>query len=122
MTKKTILVVDDAPDNIQLLSAVLSRAYKVKAATHGEKALKIANKIPPPDMIVLDVVMPGMDGFQVCEALKQSETTRGIPVVFLSGTVTEVEREKAAALGAVAFLGKPIDRARLLATLTEVLG
>ena len=67
--EKTLLVVDDAPDNIQLLSGLLKATYKVKAATSGEKALVIASKAPAPDLVLLDVMMPGMDGYEVCRQL-----------------------------------------------------
>jgi len=77
---KTLLVVDDAPDNIQLLSGLLKGKYKIKAATSGEKALLVARKTPPPDLILLDVMMPGMDGYEVCRQLQADELTRAITV------------------------------------------
>lgn len=114
-TQKTILVVDDAPANIQLLSGILRGKYKVKAATGSEKALKIANGDPAPDLILLDVIMPDTDGYQVCRSLKNNPSTAAIPVIFISGNLDETERSKGKAAGAVDYLGKPVDPDDLLA-------
>ena len=114
-TQKTILVVDDAPANIQLLSGILRGKYKVKAATGSEKALKIANGDPAPDLILLDVIMPDTDGYQVCRSLKDNPSTATIPVIFISGNLDETERSKGKAAGAVDYLGKPVDPDDLLA-------
>ncbi len=119
--KKVVLVVDDAPANIQVLSAILKEQYKVKAATSGEKALKIATSASPPDIILLDILMPEMDGFEVCRQLKASDVTRAIPVVFVSGADTSEDREKGLALGAVEFLTKPVDPVLVHACLANVL-
>ena len=86
--KQTILVVDDAPVNIELLSNILSPNYKVKGAINGEKALKIAHKESQPDLILLDIVMPGMNGYEVCEQLKQDPATASIPVIFITAKTT----------------------------------
>jgi putative two-component system response regulator len=110
-----VLVVDDTPANIHLLSGILKGQYKVKAATSGEKALQIARKDPSPDMILLDVMMPEMDGYEVCRRLKGDPRTAAIPVVFVSGHVDERERNQGLSLGAVDYLGKPVDPAVLLA-------
>ncbi len=80
----TILVVDDSPENLQVLSAVLKEHYKVKAALNGERALALAQAEPPPDLILLDVMMPGMDGYEVCKRLKGHAATANIPVLFVS--------------------------------------
>jgi len=114
-TQKIILVVDDAPANIQLLSGILRGRYKVKAATGSEKALKIANGDPAPDLILLDVIMPDTDGYQVCRSLKDNPSTAAIPVIFVSGNLDETERGKGRAAGAVDYLGKPVDPDDLLA-------
>ena len=113
-TKKTILVVDDAPANIQLLSGILREKYKVKAATSSAKALKIANGDPAPDLILLDVVMPETDGYQVCRTLRDSPLTASIPVIFISGNLDQAAREKGMAAGAADYLGKPVDPEELL--------
>lgn len=118
---KSILVVDDTPDNILRIAGLLSGLYKVKAATSGEKALKIAQKIPSPDLILLDVMMPEMDGFEVCQHLKSNPTTEKIPVVFVSGLTNDAEREKGLSLGAVDFISKPIIPSTLQETIKSIL-
>ena len=107
--KPTILVVDDTPDNLALMSSLLKDSYRVKLANHGEKALKIAASESPPDLILLDIMMPDLDGYQVCERLKADPGTRDIPVIFLTAK-TEVEDEQhGLALGAVDYITKPIS-------------
>src|SRR5467141_1284066 len=90
--KKTVLVVDDAPANIQMVNAILKDLYKIRIATSGAKALELAKVYPPPDLILLDAMMPEMDGYEVCTKLKLDPETRNIPVIFLTGQ-TEVEDE-----------------------------
>jgi len=82
--KQTVLVVDDTPENIDILSGVLRDSYKVKAALNGEKALKIAGTAPYPSMILLDIMMPGIDGYEVCRRLKSNPLTSKIPVIFIT--------------------------------------
>lgn len=118
---KTLLVVDDAPDNIQLLSGLLKATYKVKAATSGEKALMIANRAPVPDLVLLDVMMPGMDGYEVCRQLKAEGATRDIPVVFVSGHSSVEERQRGLDMGAAAYLSKPVDPEALYGVLEKLL-
>jgi putative two-component system response regulator len=120
-TKKVILIVDDTPDNILMITGLLGGVYKIKAATSGEKALKIAQKFPSPDLILLDVMMPEMDGFEVCQHLKSNPATEEIPVVFVSGHTDEAEREKGLSLGALDFISKPIVPGTLQATISSVL-
>lgn len=107
MDKSTILVVDDTAQNIDVLSGILKKKYKVKAALSGEKALKIA-KTSPPDMILLDIMMPNMDGYEVCEKLKQDPLTAGIPVIFITAKNETDDESKGLALGAVDFMSKPV--------------
>ncbi|OOZ36550.1 response regulator [Solemya velesiana gill symbiont] len=102
--ERTILVVDDAPGNIQLLSGILKEKYKVKAATSGEKALKIANKLPQPDLILLNIMMLEMDGYEVCRLLKSTPETRGIPVIFVTGKLTREDEQRGMDMGAVGYL------------------
>ena len=109
MGSLTLLVVDDNPENINLLSAVLRDDYKVKAATSGEKALKIADKTPQPSMILLDVMIPEMDGFEVCRRLKSSPRTRHIPVIFVTAKIAVEDETKGLQLGAVDYITKPIN-------------
>lgn len=109
MGKKSILVVDDAPENIDLLVGLLKNKYKVRAALNGEVALAIARSPSPPDLILLDIVMPEMDGLEVCETLKGDDGTSHIPIVFLSGQASSEECERGMELGGEAYLQKPIE-------------
>ena len=81
---KSILVVDDTPENLQLMSELLLDSYRVKVASNGAKALRIAAGEPQPDLILLDIMMPEMDGYEVCRLLKLNPATADIPVVFLT--------------------------------------
>ena len=113
--RATILVVDDTPENLNLMYELLRDYYRVKIAGTGEKALAIAAVDPPPDLILLDVMMPGMDGHEVCRRLKRDPRVRNIPVVFLTAKA-EVEDERAGlALGAVDYITKPISPPIVLA-------
>lgn len=104
----TILVVDDAPENIDILNGALNKEYKIKAALNGEKALKIARAEKPPDLILLDIMMPGMDGYEVCRRLKSDSKTQDIPVIFVT-SMNEVEDEtKGLELGAIDYITKPV--------------
>ncbi|RJG47622.1 response regulator [Motilimonas pumila] len=107
MDKSTILVVDDTAQNIDVLSGILKKKYKVKAALSGEKALKIA-QTSPPDMILLDIMMPNMDGYEVCRKLKQDPLTASIPVIFVTAKNETDDESKGLALGAVDFMSKPV--------------
>ena len=109
LRKQIILVVDDIPSNIDILSSILKEEYLVKAANNGRKALEIAAASPAPDLILLDVMMPDMDGYEVCRRLKDNPLTRGIPVIFVT-TRGEVEDEtRGFACGAVDYLSKPVS-------------
>ncbi|HEY5975607.1 MAG TPA: two-component system response regulator [Geobacteraceae bacterium] len=113
--QETVLVVDDTPDNITLMSSLLKDLYKVKIANNGEKALKIANSDNPPDLILLDIMMPELDGYEVCARLKADVMTRDIPVIFLTAK-SEVEDEtRGFGLGAVDYITKPISPPIVLA-------
>lgn len=113
--KTTILIVDDTPDNISLLCSLLGDRYRNKVATNGPKALKIAEATPHPDLILLDIMMPEMDGYKVCEALKANPKTRSIPVIFLTAKTQEADETKGFELGAVDYITKPISPPILLA-------
>lgn len=106
--KATILLVDDVPDNLALMSNLLKSDYRVKIASNGEKALKIMASNSPPDLILLDVVMPGMDGFEVCQRLKRDPRTMNIPVIFISVRAEDEDEQKGLELGAVDYITKPI--------------
>ena len=113
--RATVLVVDDTPDNLSLMSALLKNSYKVKVANHGDKALRIAASATPPDLILLDVMMPDIDGYEVCRRLKASPRTRDIPVVFLTARSEVEDEQKGLALGAVDYITKPISPPILMA-------
>jgi putative two-component system response regulator len=106
---KSILIVDDTPENITALSAVVSDFGKIKAATSGERALKICDGDAKPDLILLDVLMPGMDGWEVCRRLKEDPATASIPVVYVTALASDADRERASGLGAAGFITKPLD-------------
>jgi len=109
--KKTVLLVDDAPANIQVVNSILKDIYKIRIATSGARALELANATPPPDLILLDVTMPEMDGYEVCARLKMAPETRDIPVIFLTGQ-TEIEDEtRGFEVGAVDYIHKPFSPA-----------
>lgn len=111
----TILVVDDTPDNLVLMSSLLKGKYRVKLANSGPKALAIIHSETPPDLVLLDIMMPEMDGYQVCQALKSDARTRHLPVIFLTAK-SEVEDEtKGFALGAADYITKPISPPVVLA-------
>lgn len=114
MERQTILIVDDTPANISLLSALLKDRYRTKIATNGERALKIAATDPQPDLILLDIMMPGMDGYEVCQRLKEDPQTAEIPVIFLMAKIDVEDEEKGLKLGAVDYITKPISPSIML--------
>lgn len=108
MEKATILVVDDTPENIDVLDGILKDEYRIKIATNGRMALKIAEKTLP-DLILLDVMMPEMDGYEVCERLKENPLTRRIPVIFVTAKDQENDEKRGFEVGAVDYVTKPIS-------------
>lgn len=113
MAKKTILVIDDTPSNLILLDNLLCRDYTVKVANSGSKGLQLALSDAAPDLILLDVLMPELDGFTVCDVLKNNRKTRNIPVLFLTTLHQEAEIERGLDLGAQGFIVKPVAAAAL---------
>ena len=113
--KQTILIVDDISDNIDVLSSVLRSRYKVKAALNGERALKISTGDSQPDMILLDIMMPEMDGYEVCRRLKVNPATAKIPVIFVTAKNQEADEKRGLELGAVDYITKPISPSLVLA-------
>lgn len=118
MTEKpVILIVDDTPEYLLTLANCLKEYYLIKVATNGKKCLKIAQSDSSPDLILLDVVMPEMDGYQVITELKSNKKTAQIPVIFVTSNDEEEEEEKGLQLGAVDYIAKPfrptIVRARV---------
>ena len=103
-----VLIVDDAPENIRILVETLKDDYIIMFARDGAGALRVATEsASPPDIILLDVIMPGMDGYEVCQRLKENRRTRDIPVVFVTGQSEAVDEARGLSLGAVDYIGKP---------------
>lgn len=113
--RATLLVVDDTPDNLVLMSTLLKGAYRVKVANNGDKALRIAQSDHPPDLILLDIMMPGMDGYQVIAELKRDPRTRDVPVIFLTAKAEIDDERRGLELGAVDYITKPISPPIVLA-------
>jgi signal transduction histidine kinase len=111
----TILVVDDEPENLSLLSTVLRPVYQVRAANSGAQALRAAASEPRPDLVLLDVMMPGMDGYEVLERLRMNPATADIPVVFVTALTDADDEERGLALGAADYIAKPIKPSVVLA-------
>jgi len=108
MDKSKILIVDDIPANIDVLTEILHEEYELMAAVNGKRALDIAENNKP-DLILLDVMMPEMDGFEVCRILKKSQSTKDIPVIFVTASNKEIDEKLGLELGAVDFLRKPVN-------------
>ncbi|MBI3231076.1 MAG: response regulator [Burkholderiales bacterium] len=113
-SKPTILVVDDTPANLTLLNSLLRDSYRVKLANSGAKALQLASS-EAPDLILLDIVMPEMDGYQVCQHLKAQAATQRVPVIFLTSKSAPEDEEEGLKMGAVDFIHKPISLPIVLA-------
>lgn len=113
--KPTVMVVDDTPDNLSLMNLLLKDHYNVRIANSGERALKLAATGTPPDLILLDIMMPGMDGYEVCQHLKADPKMRDIPVIFLTAKNEADDEKKGLELGAVDYIAKPISPAIVLA-------
>jgi len=109
--QKLILIVDDTPLNIGVISGALKDSYKTKVATNGEKALALASSEEKPDLILLDIMMPGMDGYEVCSRLKADPATSEIPVIFLTGQTSAEDETRGFEVGAVDYVHKPFSPA-----------
>jgi putative two-component system response regulator len=121
MSEKTILIVDDVPDNISILGGILRDHYKIKPAPSGEVAMKIVTT-QPPDLVLLDIMMPGKDGYEVLKEMKSNDATRDIPVVFVSAKSEQVDEDKGMELGAEGYLAKPVDPDLVLTMVKDILG
>src|SRR5215471_18835342 len=118
-TPATILVVEDSPVNLQVLVRTLDgTGYRILAATSGKSALDIVQRIRP-DLILLDVMMPGMDGFEVCRAIKANDSTRDIVIIFLSALGEVEDKVAGLQLGAVDYITKPIQAEEVLARISN---
>ena len=112
---KAVLVVDDTPFNLTLMSGVLKKHYVVHEAASGAQALAMLQTGPKPDLVLLDIMMPDMDGYEVCRRLKVDPATANIPIIFLTANVSSEDEEKGFELGAVDYITKPIKRNVVLA-------
>jgi len=110
-----VLIVDDSPTNLKILASCIKNLYQLKVAINGEQCIEIAKQHPQPDLILLDVVMPKMNGYEVCEKLKSMPETASIPVIFVTGLQGEKDEEKGLSLGAVDYITKPVRPAIVVA-------
>jgi putative two-component system response regulator len=106
--KNRLLIVDDEPTNIHILSNILSDDYEIRAANNGERAIEAA-KSQAPDLILLDMIMPGLDGLQVCKLLQDDEATKDIPVIFVTSMSDPANEELGLRAGAVDYISKPVS-------------
>lgn len=106
--RRTLLLVDDTPANLSILNAILKDQYKLRIATHGQLALELAAREPRPDLILLDVMMPDMDGIEVCRRLKANPLTADIPVIFLTAKIQESDEIIGFEAGAADYIHKPL--------------
>ena len=106
--KPVVLLVDDAPVNIQVLAACLKQDYQLKIATNGVRCLELATSTPVPDLILLDIEMPDMGGYEVCQNLKQNSNTKDIPIIFVTARDADQDEEYGLNIGAVDYITKPI--------------
>lgn len=113
--KPTVLLVDDVPANIQLLAGFLSDLYEIKVATSGKRAVELATSTPQPDLILLDIEMPEMNGYEVCQKLKNQTSTSSIPIIFITAKDDDDDEEFGLELGAVDYITKPVRPAIVLA-------
>lgn len=111
----SVLIVDDTPQNLTILGELLQPFYQVRVANSGERALRIVSTLPRPDIILLDVMMPGMDGYAVLERLRAGRETRDIPVIFITAMNAVEDETRGFALGAVDYISKPVIPAIVLA-------
>ena len=118
---REILVVDDNAANLQLLVSALEDNFTVRAAINGQLALQSARQ-QPPDLVLLDLMMPEMNGYEVCEAIKSDPTLQHIPVIFISGISDQIDKAAARDAGAVDFLVKPLDLKVLFKVIDTHLG
>ena len=113
--KQTILIVDDEPVNIKILVELLRSDYQIRVANNGETALQIASSENKPDLILLDIMMPGIDGYEVCRLIKNNPVTQDIPIIFLTAKSQVEDEQKGFNLGAVDYIAKPISPPIVLA-------
>lgn len=105
----SILLVDDSPLNLKILGEALKSQYRIRLATNGQKALEIANSSSPPDLILLDIMMPDIDGYEVCRQLKAKQKSQNIPVIFITAMGEEKDETRGLEIGAVDYITKPFS-------------
>lgn len=120
-SRATILIVDDQSENIDLLNSILNSRFNVKAATNAQRALEICRRPSSPDMVLLDVMMPGMNGYEVCRILKDDPKTKSIPIIFVTSKDSTMDESFGLQLGAVDYISKPIHPAVVLARVSTQL-
>lgn len=108
---QTVLIVDDEPANISLLNEVLKTDYRIMVAKDGKRAILVAQSNPPPDLILLDIIMPELDGYEVLKRLKADEDTKNIPVIFVTSKDKDEDETKGLEMGAVDYIHKPFNPA-----------
>jgi two-component system, sensor histidine kinase and response regulator len=113
--KEVILIVDDAPANIKVITESLKSDYTIRFATNGAAALKIVDSESPPDLVLLDIIMPEMDGYEVCTLLKANEKTREIPIIFISSLSETQEKTRGFEIGGADYITKPFEHAEMKA-------
>jgi putative two-component system response regulator len=113
--KQSVLIVDDTPENLALMNELLKDEYRTRVSNNGEHALKVAATYPLPDLILLDIVMPGIDGYEVCRRLKADPVTAGIPVIFLTVRSDIEDEQRGFAAGCVDYITKPVSPPILMA-------
>lgn len=117
-----VLIVDDVHENLHAMMGILRSDYAILAATSGEKAIELAHRTPQPDLILLDIKMPGLDGFEVLRRLRANPVTAAIPVIILTANdLSQSTEMEGLELGAVAYLEKPVAYERLISSINAVL-
>ena len=109
MPKQCVLIVDDTPENIDVLSDILCNGYRIRVANSGERALKIVYSDEPPDLILLDIMMPGLSGLEICRRLKANPDRRHIPIIFVTAMSSVEDERRGLEMGAVDYITKPIS-------------
>ncbi len=118
---RKLLVVDDAPANIRVLVGMLTESYEISVAVNGLEALEIAMSGTPPDLVLLDIMMPEMDGYEVCRILRKNHATRELPVIFVTGNTDDDTLKQAFEAGGTDYVRKPVNRIELLARIESAL-
>ncbi len=122
--RQNLLIVDDAPANLRVLVEILMPDYEISVATNGPEAIEIAtsaNQHKPPDMVLLDIMMPEMDGYEVCTILRHNQQTKDIPIVFVTANTDDDTLKKAFEAGGTDYVRKPVNRIELLARIKSAL-